>query len=137
MSLCNYRSYHEDDRNFILNSWLKSYKDSMVCKEIPSEIYYETQRELVSKVLDGAQVLVACSPESDKQIFGYIAYEHPGLIHYIYVKFPYRKFGIGTSLMEQSEVVAPYISTHLPRKHKKAPEVIYNPYLLWRLHENT
>jgi hypothetical protein len=126
-----FRKYESEDENFIMSSLLRSYRDSVVNKDIPTKIYYDNQRSVTSKLLESADILVACSPDMSDQIYGYVVYEQPSLLHYIYVKYTFRKFGIAKELLSRAELTTPTIITHSPRS--KTADFIYNPYLLWKL----
>ena len=124
-----YRPFLEADTNFILNSWLKSYRSSGVTEHIPSTIYFTEHKKTVLRLMEDAKILVCCNPEDEEQIFGWTCYEEPLIIHFIYVKYPYRKFGMAKSLY--NTIGSPTITSHLPRSYselKKKYNLIYNPY---------
>lgn len=93
------------DIPFITNSWLRSYRNN--CRNIwgvPSELYYQGQHEVVERIFASANLkaFVACNPEDDSQIFGYIIATTPVedtlCVHWVYCKQPLRKFGVGKGL---------------------------------------
>tara|TARA_R110002126_G_scaffold287977_1_gene441119 strand:- start:310 stop:711 length:402 start_codon:yes stop_codon:yes gene_type:complete len=125
-----FRPASADDMNFILNSWLKSYKDSVICENIPANIYYEEHKKTVETHIANSSIIMAVNPEDPDQIFGYCVYEAPMTLHYMYVKYPFRKFGIGKDLY--LEAGSPTIVSHLPRDYKtlkKKYGLIYTPYI--------
>lgn len=93
-----------DDEPFFYNSWLESYrKHSPAVRSIPRNMYYEGQHEVIEKVLkrSGTVCLIACSKEDSNQILGYLIYEKLGqdlVFHWVYVKYPFREFGIAREL---------------------------------------
>ena len=125
------------DNNFILNSWLKSYKD--VEKIIPNDIYYREHAKLIQSALKDKNIFVAVSEDDATQIIGYICYETQQLLptipilHYVYVKYPYRHLGVARALVNPIYKDAEYVfCSHLckcfldiRKDHKK---LIYNPY---------
>ncbi len=104
--ICKIRPGTLKDLPFIANSWLRSYRNN--CRYlygVPSEIYYREQHALIERLLTskGIQVLVACSPDDDEQIFSYCvaqAFDETLCIHWIYSKQPLRKFGLISALIQ-------------------------------------
>lgn len=121
------RYYQDDDKNFILSSWLRSYRNSQFAKKIQPEIYYANHARVVEHMIQTCTILVACDPTAPYVTYGYICYQ-PELIHYIYVKYPFRKLKIATILLESSLLKPPYIITHLTKAINLDINVVYNPY---------
>ena len=134
------RSSIESDVNFIYNSWLKSLKQSFDC--IDNKIFYDNHKKIIEKILSTATVTVCCNPEDEEQIFGYIVHEKYtdlSLVHYIYVKHTYRKYGFATKLIDSVENNSglPHIATSHTRMFEIiGPKwgLIFNPYILLRKH---
>lgn len=89
-----------DDLAFVLNSWLKSARSVGPAKLMTNETYYGGFRDECVRKLDDGYVLVACNPEDEDQIYGWIAASN-GVIHYLYVKLPFRNYGIGKALVRE------------------------------------
>lgn len=105
------------DGNFVFNSWLRSHRDEAECSFMTNDVYYARQADRVRRVLKRAGVIVACNPEDSGQIFGFICFE-PGIAHYVYVKYPFRKFGIARHLVERAlgrVGDSPIVATHTGR----------------------
>lgn len=140
--LISFRRITDQDGPFILNSWLKSYrKESVYGREITAEVFYSNHKDVVLELLARSKVLVVCNPEYEAQVYGYAVYETRGdaiVIHFVYVKAPYRELGIGKAMLAviQGEHISggdlPIVATHATRMfHKLGPKVgaTYNPYL--------
>ena len=131
-----FRPQKDEDRSLILNSWLKSFRNSHETRNVPKEIYYVAQEKVVEDTIDSVQVLVAHHLEDVDHVLGYIVFENDepnaAIIHYVFVKQPYRKFGIARSLWEQATKDASecfhthttYTGNTILEKHKST----YNPY---------
>lgn len=134
-----------DDASFIYSSWLRSYRDhSSYADFIPKEIYYKCQARVIENLLKNCGVSIACNPEDNEQIFGYVVYSPSNIgvsiIHYIYVKHPYRRLGIATTLKEYvkhetcHDNALPLVATHetgmLKTTFAEKWNIIFNPYLL-------
>jgi hypothetical protein len=135
----------DKDLNFVLSTWLKSYRNSDFAISIPNDIYFQFHQGLISQILLHPQnsLTILCSPEDPDQILGYIAYntEQP-IIYYAYIKYPFRRLGLGRYLFEgikkhfnkQMEGQGKYViyCTHKSRKWRdiaRPLNLVYNPYI--------
>jgi len=130
----------KEDENFILNSWLHSYRESQFASQISRSIYFTFHEQLLKALLKRETIkkLVAVSQDEKDLIYGYAIYEVMGdykIFHYIYVKRPFSGFGIAKELLKN----APFplqkgvYASHLTYKGKKLVEdnhLTYCPYLL-------
>ena len=127
------RSSTKNDVSFVYATWLKSYKyDSPLTKFTKSELFYNQHQKILDRLLLKAKVNVACDQNDEDLIFGYIVFE-PHVIHYIYVKEPFRGYGIATKLLEAIE--GSYQASHLTYSlldlwSAKKINCEFNPYLL-------
>jgi hypothetical protein len=145
------RPGREADLNFIYHSWLKSYRASWAkgtnpVRSINKEIYYMNQKEIIRYLIDQSIVLVAHNPQDYDQIFGYIigqpSAESIGIVHYCFVKQPFRTLGIGTLLLAElrrligHDSELPMAATHATGVFHAALadkyNIIFNPYLVYR-----
>lgn len=99
----NLRAPRPGDMPFILDSWQRSFSRSPFAGVVPNSKWMETARTLVSALLArGAKLVVACNPEDEDQILGWACAEEDDrkcVVHYVYVKDPYRKDGLSTELL--------------------------------------
>ena len=132
------RIANKDDFNFILSTWLKSYRSSRATNNINNDIYYSMLDSKVKHVLnaDNTLTLLAVNPEDDTQIYGYTVVQIINVIpvlHYVYVKHSFRKFGIASHLLNTIEGFneIPTLITHEPKDVNllKKYKLVYNPYL--------
>lgn len=124
-----------DDLNFILSSWLKSYRQSsQFAKHIPSRLYFEWHQKVIKRILERqtTRVRVAYTPEAPEVILGYFVAEEQGDIwvaHYLYVKKAFRRFGIAKELFNN---VGYMEYTHMTDECRwilnKVLSLVYNPY---------
>lgn len=47
---------------------------------------------------EATRVLVACNPEMESHLFGFVAYSAPNVLHWIYVPRTWREIGLGKTL---------------------------------------
>lgn len=148
------RPAKESDFNFIMSTWLKSYRDSDFAKSIPNDIYYNYHQALIYKILqkEDNSITVLCAPEDEDHILGYVVYNTKApIIFFLYVKYTFRRIGLGKMLFNavrdfyQKEVKIPETMPEKPEEvlhiqctHKyklwgvfaSKYRLIYNPYIV-------
>ncbi len=126
-----------DDISFIYATWLRSYRnDSPATKYIGTELFYKQHEKLLDNLLGASttKVIIACDTQDHELIFGYMAFE-PGILHFIYVKKPFRHMGIMHQLLESQSIdlatcQASHITYGLIRLWDAGVKTIrFNPYL--------
>ena len=110
----------EKDVSFIFNSWLKSFRKSPLTHNVNSTIYFTEHHKTIEKLLKTNETLVACNEHDPSQIFGYICagrYQGVFVVHYIYVKHPYRGLGLAKGLFQsfKHDPSVACMYTHRPR----------------------
>lgn len=95
------------DVPFVLNSWLQSFARAPFARLVPVDAYWRGHHELVLSVLGRSETRVACSPTDTDAIMGW-SVTAPGVVHYVYVKFPYRRLGIARRLLAHVPEAARY-----------------------------
>lgn len=92
-----------NDLPFIYATWLESYRyDSHFGKSHRNSIFFEDYRKVVDLLLQRSQVYVAVSNDDPDIIYGYLIKEIPNTLHYIFVKGPFRRWGIASALYAQA-----------------------------------
>ena len=110
------RAMRASDRNFVLATWLKSYRQSSCGGVLPYRYYRQVYTALINSVLERANVLVATAPDDTNAIFGYLVYLPgcgcPGVddasVVYAFTKQIYRRMGICTALLTAAGFSKPY-----------------------------
>ena len=106
---------------------------------ISNPVYYAQHHVLVEGLCQTATITVCVNAADHSQIFGYIAHESiegQPVVHYVYVKEPYRLLGLSKLLLQQAGVALdrPFFCTHRTQviKHIEGKyPCIYNPYLAY------
>jgi len=133
-----YRPARDDDYGFVLNSWLKSYYNTAIIKpHINRGIFFRNEAKIVNKLIREDSITIACNPEDDTHIFGYICYRvDPQVMHYVYMKQPFRRIGIAGGLLSSSlsgkDIDVTYHTPRLKRLNNWY-KFTYNPYLKEKL----
>ena len=109
-------------------------------------IYYNNQKEIIAYLLKDSYTIIAHNPEDPDHIFGYIVCQPTaariGVVHYCFVKQPFRGLGIGTLLLNEAKNYTdhddehPMVATHATSVfHGMISDrynIMYNPYLVYR-----
>lgn len=128
------RPMNEGDLNFILATWLKSYKYSGdLVKRVREEIYFDTYEPIIKSILKRSQTLIACLDDDWEVIAGYMVTVPPSLVHYVYVKEAWRSMGIAKHLCQESRLIPKPQFTHwttpVDRMMRKL-DWSYNPFAI-------
>jgi len=134
----NLRRADEKDISFIFNSWLKSYRNSLFAKSVSNTIYFSEHHKIVEKLAKTSEIIIACNPDDPEQIYGYACAEKiDGIfcLHYIYVKQPFRRLGVGNFLLNafDRDISEPAVHTHQTKIAELLAakfNTVYHPYLL-------
>ena len=141
----HYRTPNSKDIPFIYSTWLKSYRNSDIAKNLSNDTYYHHHRNIVNEILtkDNVAITVICDETDHDQIYGYVVAEILAgsfIIHYVYVKYNFRKLKLLSQLYAEKLHAEGYLPqdrvtfvTHLPRNYqtlKSLYNIEYNPYLL-------
>ena len=121
------RDTEETDVAFIIKSWLES---NLRNKETTLGIYEREHRKLITRIINSPVTTteIICLKEDEDHILGFICYELPGILHYIYIKYPFRHLGIATNAIRSCLTSKDIVITH----KFKGKFNTYNPYLLMR-----
>jgi GNAT superfamily N-acetyltransferase len=92
------------DMKFIRDSWLESYKTSPWAGAVPNNLYRDVYTQAIDQLLArGAKLLCIRNPTNKALLVGWVCFEltHRGevVIHYAYVKPPYRRNGAAKALI--------------------------------------
>lgn len=132
------------DAPFIFHSWLKAYRNAKAVQNIQNTIYFDGQHKLIEGLAKHCQFTVACSATDESQIYGYAVGEMIDTVlcvHFIYIKHPYRKLGMATTLlMSLGHVLGtPFVYTHRTEAAEKLESrggMVYSPYLAYYGYQN-
>lgn len=135
-----YRGARQPDINFILSSWIKSFRTWNA--GMHNHHYYIGQQAVVAALAETSKIIVCCEaePSEGKFIFGWVCgvMDVPNdtlTLHYIYVKNGYRRAGIGQSLLDQigwqktTRIVATHWS-HIVKELRHRYKIEFNDYPL-------
>ncbi len=85
------------DRSFIVSAWSSSYRLSRDCSFIQMATYADVMHPIVESVLNRprTETIIAHGSEA---MMGFVAFERPDMVMYVYVAQPYRRNGIARQL---------------------------------------
>jgi len=90
------------DEAFLYSTYLRSFQQSSFARAISLDLYNRGARKRLDRLLEDPQnyCIVASDPDVREMIYGWSLWGGDNILHYIYVKFPYRRQGIGSSLVQ-------------------------------------
>jgi GNAT superfamily N-acetyltransferase len=97
------RPVETGDWAFIYHSWKESLRDGLFLHWSWVQ-YKRDMNHAIDRLRNDADVrwLVACDAEDPSCIFGWICYDWVlSVVHYVYIKQPYRRQGIAKELLEK------------------------------------
>ena len=98
----------KDDLNFITNSWLKSSRENVPefsNFKIDGTLFWPYMKVIIDHALKRCLVRVAVDLADENHIIGYIVfdpYAEIRIIQWIYVKAPFRRFGVAKGLLAET-----------------------------------
>jgi len=134
----NIRPANPKDVNFILATFSKSMKsDSALGRATSNRIFFAGFTQVIDHILGQANISIACELNDDNTILGYIIYELPDVIHFIYIKELFQGYGIAKELVKDVYPNAKTLrfsncTNDAKKINKKYPELIYDPFILFK-----
>lgn len=139
------RKLNADDIAYITSTWMNSYRaNNEFPRDMKHRIFSSEHNRIINSILIKANTLVACDPEDEGHIFGYVVTSEKDLgldiVHYLYVKAPFQRKGIGKDLIAEAKKTNKVVYTHKNQKAKWIVDKLlseyevrnYNPYLFFK-----
>lgn len=105
MPSIDFRPPTPTDENFILSSWLESYRRSPWSGVLPDTAFYDSHRTHLQSIVSRPATSILCcyapSEAPPNDLFGWVCWEG-GTLHYIYIKHLYRKMGVAKALLART-----------------------------------
>ena len=139
------------DRGLIYDSWLRGYRGGNAVKGVHPDIYHAMYPRVIEELLETSTTLVLANAQVDHedpyqrdQVVGFGCFQDAdpaGIIHYVYMKKPFRGQGFARRLVEHffGKIPPLVFVTHftgctkflMRHAEEKYPEiqVVYNPFL--------
>lgn len=124
---------HDDtgDYEFILNSWLQSYRDgatgSQLARRMSADRYFSDEgfKGGIIRALTSGTVTVACDTDDPETIYGWACHDGD-VLHYVYVRSAWRRKGLGRTLAETPK----WASCWTEAFTRLGVPARFNPYLM-------
>jgi hypothetical protein len=88
------------DEDFIFSSWIQCLGNSRPYSGLDRNWFTTAQHALIEKLLKNSKILIACDPEDDDQIYGYMVYNPmSNVLHWVYVKQLFRRAKVASRLL--------------------------------------
>lgn len=106
----------QHDTEFIMDSWLKSYRKAPGAARLPNGLYYSRQRQIIDHMLWFGTVKIARPDDWPEGITGWLCGEQTQnefMVHYAFVKRFWRRKGVFRSMLEAFAPHGRLVFTHL------------------------
>lgn len=132
------RSYSADDKKFIYNSWLQSFRRTQENKRRRKSEYFYNQKIVIDAILDNprTEIVIATIDSDPSLIMGWLAFQRgdPPLVHFCYVKHKYRSKGLANKMLGELKSL-PCVYTHIVLGGVMAPK--HWSYIPWSANGTT
>lgn len=141
------RDTTDKDKNFILKSWMKNYKKSLVASQIHPDIFYKNYQDAIENCLATATTMILCDKEDPNFIYAFMVLDElneANILHFLYVRDDFRNFKLAKQIYNQFLKDKTLFFTHQTRTMSKEGKwlntsqeladrfgAIYNPFLFW------
>lgn len=129
--LISIRNYVQDDRNFILATFLRGlyYGDSWF-SQMEKKAFMEHYNKVVNFILDSPKttIKIACLKEDPNVVLGYALLAEPNGVHWIHVKREWRKIGLARDLVPNTVNTVTHLSK-VGLSIVKNHNLKFNPFL--------
>lgn len=127
-----------DDKDYVEATWLRHYwEEGIGLSSVDREVFYRCQRKIIQRLMAKHTTIVAYDPADPRVIVGFITgddYPSATIVHYAYVRFKLRRFGVGKAMLEHLGWLPgkPIMGTHQTKSAmilRGHFALLYNPYL--------
>jgi ribosomal protein S18 acetylase RimI-like enzyme len=121
-----------DARSLVYATWLRCYQSSSpMARHLHKDTFFREHHQVIDRILarPSTEVRLAVLPDDPSVVFGWSVHE-PGLIHFVYVKPSFRRYGIAKSLLAglPSEGEYTHFTYVLKDLEPKLAGYKFNPY---------
>ena len=124
------------DLPFVFDNWRKSFRDSDFAFTLTGDVYFGLQKAKMQSALESGIAIVACSPDDHDDLIGFIVSDtRPDsitVVHYLYVKWQYRKRGVAKQMLAHIKPSVPVVWTDIMPVFFDIREAKDLPYLTAR-----
>lgn len=121
LDLYVFRPVDPDEMNFVLDSWVESYKRSPWSGAVRNDKFPGVMKDTIGGLLArGAQLTAAVEPETNR-VVGWICHERKGdecVVHFVYVRAYARCMGLGRELVTRLGGTSVF-ATHMTKQGQR------------------
>jgi hypothetical protein len=141
------RPFQDQDKSFIIDSWAYTFGERFPYRYADKRDIRSQAIAIINHLLTKSDCLVACDPEDDNILFGWICWQEGNrhsTLHMVYCKKPFRTMGLATDLIKEAipnfgklETVITMLPAPLPGSNTHLEEtlekyhLIYDPFLIF------
>lgn len=130
----NIREFRDEDTNFVISTWLRSFYSNQTGYKEPSKVFFHEHQKQIKKLWNDKKLFcyLAVSPEDEDIILGFAVFGIDYTLHYVCVKEVYKRLGVARALLNmfyknRSEIITSHWTkdcAHLNKIYK----LNYNRY---------
>jgi hypothetical protein len=132
------RPIEPEDVAFVICSWLEGYWDDGPFELVmPKSQWWRRWHVVIENILadERCKTLIACNPENEEQLYGFVSARPPDILHWVYVKQPYRGNGIAKELELDAGLRLPFRLSHWSSgadrmSHHEGDAFYYDPRII-------
>ena len=129
------------DVEYLLKTWGREHRRALP-RALPDRLFYPEFQKIMYSLVSRTDARVICAAEDPNYIIGFVIGEvhadaQTAVIHFAYVRSPFRRAGFTRAALEDMgwrpgyEIVASHWSDYVARFDLKALNIVYNPYILY------
>lgn len=125
------RPGREGDLPLVYHSWLHTLREASPWDVLSRTVYFRGQHAVIENILARAGLVVAALEDDPDQILGYAVAE-PGVLHWVYVKSLFRRYGVARALLAELDLPSPVVYTHKTKWCARLfKNGVYDPFKAW------
>lgn len=124
------RPAREDEHALIYSAWINTQHQSRVRKLMSPRTHDRGLHRLIEGLLQ-CPITTAYAAEYEGIAIGFAVITSDDILHYVFVKEPYRRQGVARQLLDCGRIKR---ITHKPEEHRNIPipsSWVYDPFAAW------
>lgn len=124
------RPVTKSDLGFVVRTWIESLRyGNDLFREIPEHTLFENYKKFIGQIIEKPSTVITIASLRDEPglIIGFAVGQGTNILHYVYVREPWRKLGLARDLVpRETKYVTHLTFTGMAIKRKK--NLIFDPF---------
>lgn len=96
-----WRPMREEDRNYVLSSWLRSYAECPEFRHLARGVYFALYEPTVKAMIERSTVAIARTTDLPDTVIGFLVIEADTIVHYVHTKRRFRRLGVASWMVRE------------------------------------